>query len=229
MEIARIDDEARRLWREHHGDARSPTRRTTDALAARLREAIRGVLLLDAERCDDGELAELVATAGRLVASIDDQPRISGTPATAAPPASLLFERSPVTGRGNAAAPPLTVDLDGERTIATVTYSETYEGPPGGVHGGVVAATFDEVLGIAQISSGVAGFTGTLNVRFRRITPIHRPIRYEAWVEGREGRKLTVRARSTVDGDGDGDDGVLAEASGLFVAQITLGDDRAEE
>ena len=43
------------------------------------------------------------------------------------------------------------------------TLGPVYEGPPGHVHGGLVAAMFDELLGFAQLSGG---FTGTLTIRY---------------------------------------------------------------
>ena len=52
-------------------------------------------------------------------------------------------------------------------------FTEQYEGPAGGVHGGVLAASFDEILGIAQMAAGVAGYTGTLEVRYLAVTPLH--------------------------------------------------------
>ena len=39
-------------------------------------------------------------------------------------------------------------------------YHAAYEGPPGYVHGGWVALTFDEILGMTNIASGHPGMTG---------------------------------------------------------------------
>ena len=47
-----------------------------------------------------------------------------------------------------------------------------YEGPPSCVHGGVIAETFDEMLGAACIVAGHPGMTGTLTVRYRKPTPL---------------------------------------------------------
>ena len=54
----------------------------------------------------------------------------------------------------------------------TVTFGSAYEGPPGHVHGGYVAAAFDELLGMTQSLGGMPGMTGTLTVRYRRPTPL---------------------------------------------------------
>ena len=58
-----------------------------------------------------------------------------------------FFPYSPVVGPLNPVAPPLVVTFDGERLRGRVTLSATYAGPPGAVHGGIVAMVFDELLG----------------------------------------------------------------------------------
>ena len=64
-----------------------------------------------------------------------------------------------------------------------------YEGPPNSVHGGFVAALFDQFLGVAQKITKQPGFTGTLNIRYLVPTPIDTDLRLEGWVEKTEGRK----------------------------------------
>ena len=91
-------------------------------------------------------------------------------------------------------------------------WTDAYEGPPGCLHGGFVAAAFDDLMGVAQMASGNAGFTGTLTVRMRRPTPLHERIDYEAGVEKAEGRKITVWGKSWAG------DTLLADATILFIA-----------
>ena len=58
------------------------------------------------------------------------------------------------SARSRPLAPPIEWEhLDG-RIIGHGTYHAAYEGPPGYVHGGWVALTFDEILGMANIASG---------------------------------------------------------------------------
>ena len=62
---------------------------------------------------------------------------------------------------------------DGYREIrAEAWFDFAYEGPPTCVHGGVIAETFDEVLGAANMVAGNPGMTGTLTVRYRKPTPL---------------------------------------------------------
>ena len=70
---------------------------------------------------------------------------------------------------------------------STSSYGTAYEGPPGSVHGGVVAAMFDEVLGMTQSLSGQPGMTGTLRIRYRRPTPLHRELRFEGTLDRVDG------------------------------------------
>ena len=68
------------------------------------------------------------------------------------------------------------------------------------MHGGVVAAMFDEVLGMTQSLSGQPGMTGTLRIRYRRPTPLHRELRFEGTLDRVDGRKIFTTARC-LDGD----------------------------
>ena len=80
------------------------------------------------------------------------------------------------------------------------------------MHGGFVAAAFDEVLGFVQSLSGRPGMTGTLIVRYRKPTPLHTPLRFTAEYLRSEGRKLYTEARVHAG------DVLCAEAEGIFVS-----------
>jgi acyl-coenzyme A thioesterase PaaI-like protein len=95
-------------------------------------------------------------------------------------------------------APPIAYSVRGGRIHGTGTFGAPYEGPPGYVHGGMIALAFDELLGIANIVSGQPGMTGTLTVRYRRPTPLGQELDFEA---------CTITSHGTL----------TAEAEGLFV------------
>lgn len=115
-----------------------------------------------------------------------------------------------VTGTRNPVAPPVVLAHDGDRTWSEVTMGPAYEGPPGLVHGGVLAAILDQVLGSAAEHAGAPGMTGTLTVRYRHGTPLG-PIRAEAWLDRREGVKTFTMGRIIAAG------AVTAEAEGVFI------------
>lgn len=124
-----------------------------------------------------------------------------------------FFDQSPMIGLANPLAPPITISRSGERSaIASVTFGSAYEGPPGSVHGGFVAACFDEVLGFVQSLGGNPGMTGTLTVRYRRLTPLHTELIIEGELLRIEGRKIFTEGRILADGT------VTAEAEGLFIS-----------
>lgn len=108
----------------------------------------------------------------------------------------------PLVGVVSPVAPPLALRVEGERVVADVEFDARYEGNRGQAHGGFVAAGFDIVAVSAARLSGSAGPTGTLSVRFVAPTPLATPLRYEAWLESREGRKLRVRGRLVRRADG---------------------------
>jgi acyl-coenzyme A thioesterase PaaI-like protein len=71
-----------------------------------------------------------------------------------------------------------------------VTFGPQYEGAPTCVHGGFIAAYFDEVLGVAQSTTGNPGMTVNLTVDYRSPTPINKPLVFNGWVERVERRKI---------------------------------------
>jgi hypothetical protein len=181
------------------------------ALADEVRALVDDVLMLDIEAADDDALSEAeerLAVARKAIAALPDI-RANGPHRT--PVDSSLFERSPLSGLSNALAAPLVLEFDGDTTRGHATYPDRFEGPPGLVHGGYVISAFDDLLGVAQSASGIAGFTGTLTVKLLAGTPLNRRIDYEGGVRSVEGRKVIAWGRSTLDG------ALLAEAEGIFI------------
>lgn len=104
------------------------------------------------------------------------------------------FDFSPLIGPSNPLAPPIEMSSDEEGNVeGRVVFGSAYEGPPGCVHGGYIAAAFDEVLGYAETFSGNPGMTGTLTVRYRTPTPLHTEVVFRAKLDRVEGRKIFVK------------------------------------
>jgi acyl-coenzyme A thioesterase PaaI-like protein len=112
----------------------------------------------------------------------------------------------------NPLAPPMNIWREGDTVLATATFDPQYEGPPGCVHGGFVAAAFDEILGVTQSLTGRAGMTAHLAVDYRSPTPLLRELRFAGRVDRTDGRKIHTSA-TLHDGDR-----LCAEATGLFVS-----------
>ena len=125
---------------------------------------------------------------------------------------SALFDHSPLIGKANPLAPPMQLEQIDDCIVGTVRFGVAYEGPPGCVHGGYVAAAFDELLGATQGLGGQPGMTGTLIVRYRRPTPLLADLTFEGRLSKVEGRKTFVSGQCLAEGE------VTAEAEGIFVS-----------
>jgi hypothetical protein len=124
----------------------------------------------------------------------------------------------PVIGEANPLAPPLQVDLIDDDVVGEACYGAAFEGLPGSVYGGFIAATFDAVLGIRAALEGTPCSATSLATRFLEPTPLHVPLTYRIWLRAVDGRKLFVEgALATPSGT------VTAEADAVFLA-IGVGD-----
>jgi acyl-coenzyme A thioesterase PaaI-like protein len=122
-----------------------------------------------------------------------------------------FFPFSPIIGRLNPASPPVEFWVEGEEVHGRMNLSPVYAGPPGLVHGGIIAEIFDELLGVVNVINEKGGYTGTLKVVYRRPTPLLREIKLRAWPSGAEGRKLYASGEMVCDGK------VTATADGVFI------------
>jgi acyl-coenzyme A thioesterase PaaI-like protein len=119
---------------------------------------------------------------------------------------------SPISGKRNPIAPPMKLWKAGANEVrGEAIFSPTYAGPPDAVHGGIIAAVFDEILAMANVISGRAGFTGTLTIKYHAKTPLDTPIELWGMNVRQDGRKQLSRGEMRVDGK------VTATAEGLFI------------
>lgn len=137
------------------------------------------------------------------------------------PNVGFFMDRSPMFGSMNPIAAPMEIsqeDISADKSITgtvvvgNVFFTELYEGPPGHVHGGFVAAAFDEVLGVAQSMSENPGMTGRLSISYRNPTPLFQQLTLRGYVQKVEGRKIFTY------GTLHKGDTLCAEAEGLFIS-----------
>ena len=121
-----------------------------------------------------------------------------------------IFPYDPVLGIYSPLALPVEMEYADALAVGHAHFTTPYEGPPGCVHGAVIAGVFDQVFNVANIMGGTAGPTSTLSLRYRRPTPLHADLRFEAWVEDVTGSRVTSRGRA-LHGDV-----VTVEAEGVF-------------
>lgn len=203
---------------DRESNLKSPTEpglALSEALANQLRAL--GQALIDQEIAPE-RLLEVTQRIKELTPLLEGQRRTRWYEGTSlkklSPEQNNTFELlSPFRGRLNSVAPPLYVTR-GERDDGTpcmvgrTRLSCVYEGPPRGVHGGVVAALFDEILGAAMALSPPSGVTAKLEVDYHHLTPLDEDLILEAWIgEVRDrrihaeatcyaGETLTARARA---------------------------------
>ena len=88
--------------------------------------------------------------------------------------------------------------IDAETAAGRVTFPVVYEGPPGLVHGGFLAVFFDCVIQHQNCATELSGKTRSLNVKFRRPTPILTELRFDI-TRTQEDRGVTSTARLLLD------------------------------
>jgi acyl-coenzyme A thioesterase PaaI-like protein len=197
--------------------ASSPDRDPRTRALLRFADATRRTIeeVVSTTASDDAiiEAAEHVERAARLLAG-EPHGRGYDSPAESAltgdPRAFVDF--SPMAGPLNPLSAPLRFEVAGDVVIGRGVFGEAFEGPPGCLHGGFVAAAFDELLGFVQALTGRPGMTGRLTVAYRSPTPLHRELRFEGRIERVDGRKMHTRGLLQAG------DTLCAEAEGLFIS-----------
>jgi hypothetical protein len=202
----------------HHGGSReapAPDEHWSERrkLADRVRALIAEVTSADASAEVYQRAIEHVE---RAIAALADMPHYAGLLANTrdlglARFVAVAHELNPIYGIANPLSPPLEMHRSADRAFGRVTFGAPYEGPPGHVHGGHIAAVFDQFLGFAQTLAGLSGVTGKLALRYVRPTPLNADLELEGWIEERIGRLVYVEGVLRTAGV------VTAKATAMFV------------
>jgi acyl-coenzyme A thioesterase PaaI-like protein len=190
-------------------ERRAEVRRLADALRSVIERFVATTAPLEVFQ---GVADDLEAIAERLSAHPQEHLFTGFAEAGPAGDSAGPFDNSPLMGLSNPLAPPMRMEIQSDRVVGTVVCGSAYEGPPGHVHGGYVAAMFDELLGLAQSLSGNHGMTGRLTIHYRSPTPLHTELRMEGWLDRADGRKIICR------GTLHAGDVLCAESEGLFIS-----------
>lgn len=116
-------------------------------------------------------------------------------------------------GQANRTGLRLKFFVDEQQTIVCrVRLARRFEGPPGHVHGGVIATLLDEAMSKANRQFGVLAMTRQMEVEYLRPVPLGAPLLLTGRHAGSSGRKHRCEAElANVSGV------VLARANGLFI------------
>jgi acyl-coenzyme A thioesterase PaaI-like protein len=105
-----------------------------------------------------------------------------------------VFSDSVVAGGANPRGLAAQLWRDGDTACMRVTLGKAFEGAPGRAHGGVVAALFDEVMGLMNVIHGAMAYTAQLDITYLAPTPVGEPIVARAWLARQDDRKQFVEA-----------------------------------
>jgi acyl-coenzyme A thioesterase PaaI-like protein len=130
-------------------------------------------------------------------------------------PSESRHTRSPLAGSMNPMAPPVVYEYGDGSIRGDVRFHEGYQGPPACVHGGFVAALLDDGLGRTRHLTGRNCVTGSLNITYKRPTPINADLVIEARIEEIFERKFRVTGEILYEGL------VTASAEAIFVFRDT--------
>jgi uncharacterized protein (TIGR00369 family) len=96
--------------------------------------------------------------------------------------------------------------------VCPAAIPDRFEGPPGFLHGGIIATLLDETMSKVVRARGLTAMTRHMEVDYRRPVPSRTPLRMEGRVVRDEGRKHWAEA-TIFDADGQ----ALAQGKGLFI------------
>ena len=89
---------------------------------------------------------------------------------------------------------------------------DTFEGPTGYLHGGIIATLLDETMSKAIRAGGFTAMTRQMEVNYLRPVPSGAPLRLEGRLASTEGRKHWAEAKIL-----NAEGATLAEGKGLFI------------
>jgi uncharacterized protein (TIGR00369 family) len=116
-------------------------------------------------------------------------------------------------GQANPAGLHLEFKLAADHTVVCqAAVSEAFEGPPGYLHGGIIATLLDETMSKAVRALGLTAMTRQMEIDYLRPVPSRSPVRIEGRIVRSEGHKHWTEAR-ILNNKGS----ALARSKGLFI------------
>lgn len=122
------------------------------------------------------------------------------------------YQRNFVHGLRNASGLHLQYHLDSDRVVTTWVAGDDHAGFPGVVHGGLIAAVLDDVMGRCSVLQRRWVVTGRMETRFRDVAPIGEALLVEGWTTRFTRRVMQAKSRMSLP-----DGTVVAEATGTYL------------
>lgn len=115
-------------------------------------------------------------------------------------------------GPDNAEGLNLSVRFATDFVLAELSFPDRFEGGPGLVHGGAIAAFFDDLMGFVPLAHNAPGVTAKLDINYLKPIPLGVTLLGKAWMANIDGRKMSAEATGeTADGTR------FIEAHALFI------------
>jgi len=194
-----------------------PSESTADsnrALAAEIRALVDHLI---GNEHPANKVGEAVRALRQVNDALDGLPRDTAYDVTTPSGWAAVREWSPFGGLANPLGPESALSFgtreDGTHVVENVVrFGRAYQGAPGCVHGGVLAAYFDDMFGCPQRPYDFTAVTARLAVSYRAPAPLDHDLTFRTWYEGDlSGKKLTGRGHCVTG------DTVVAEVEGLFI------------
>lgn len=163
-------------------------------LGAALRELLDVAVRADASDALFDEVSELVGAAHARLAAVDSVPEVP------VELSAIRRDMSLVGGRAHPVGPQIEFVATDHGSVGTTTLGPVFEGGPGLVHGGILSLLLDHAMGHAAVTANYAAMTTELKLRFRKPTPLGRPLRVAARLERKSGRMLHLTGEISIDG-----------------------------
>jgi acyl-coenzyme A thioesterase PaaI-like protein len=122
------------------------------------------------------------------------------------------YQRNFVHGLLNPHGLHLQYHLAGDRVVTTWVAGDEHAGFPGFVHGGLIAAVLDDVMGRCSVLHRRWVVTGRMETRFRDAAPIGAALRVEGWITRLTRRVMRAEARMMLE-----DGSTVADATGTYL------------
>lgn len=186
---------------------------TTSPFAEHASRLTRELIHSLVSEADDEQLAERVGVIAGKLGQAAQRPEAVTVTDPHLTSGRIRDDVTPASSARNPIAPPMLIERDGSESRCELTLPLQYQGPPGRVHGGIVALMLDHVLGnAANAGDGPRYFTRYLNVSYEAPAPIGDALSIVGRVVHVDGRKRFLEGEVVCDGR------VRARGDGLWVA-----------
>lgn len=151
----------------------------------------------------------------------DDLDVLSRHPKARKPGELIDLHHSLCHGCGDDAVDGLRIKVyagDGFTVCASMRVQPRMEGGPGTIHGGILAAAFDETMGHLPLLIGPSGVTAHLQIDFATPIPLGSTLYFVGRILGKQRRKIYTEVVAYLDDPASNTDAVaVARARALFI------------